>query len=197
MCACVRVGIFFMVNMNYFKAETSIVNKLLSGTPEMKYDDKQVFEIFDTTPDNVSTLTTENEADDTDLSEDKDLNVHDQSILKDQIQTMEEQRISFDKTKNDKTELPPFTPNILQQTAASVQRDILQEIREGKYKVEIAPSDLVDFGGQRSYDMTHQLFVQHKGTFIIMFDGRFGLHKPLKEYLQQETAEGIHYSIIK
>ncbi|CAG2254325.1 unnamed protein product [Mytilus edulis] len=172
------------------KFETSIVNKLLLATPEMKFDDKQHFEIFE----NNSTLTIENEPDDTDISGDKDLNVRklpDQYILKDQIQTKEEQLISFDKTKNDKIELPPLTPNILQQTAASIQRDILQEIREGKYKIEIAPSDLVDFGGQRSYDMTHQLFVQHKGTFIIMFDGRFGLHKPLEEYNQQETAEDI------
>jgi hypothetical protein len=47
------------------------------------------------------------------------------------------------------------------------------ELRKQNYKVNIAPSDLVDFGGQKSFDMTHQLFIQHKGEYILMFDGRY------------------------
>ncbi|CAG2242296.1 unnamed protein product [Mytilus edulis] len=50
--------------------------------------------------------------------------------------------------------------------------------------MHIAPSDLVDFGGQKSFDMTHQLFIQQKGTFILMFDGRKGLYSELDEYPQ-------------
>ncbi|XP_063399233.1 uncharacterized protein LOC134683858 [Mytilus trossulus] len=69
-------------------------------------------------------------------------------------------------------------------TAISIHKDVLKELKDGKYKMEIAPSDLVDFGGQRSFDMTHQLFIQHKGTFVLMFDGSIGLYKPLKEYPQ-------------
>ena len=48
----------------------------------------------------------------------------------------------------------------------SVQHSIIATIQE------IVPSDLVDFGGQRSFDMTHQLFMRHKGTFVLMFNGK-------------------------
>ncbi|VDI49475.1 Hypothetical predicted protein [Mytilus galloprovincialis] len=58
--------------------------------------------------------------------------------------------------------------------------------------MNIAPSDLVDFGGQKSFDMTHQLFIQHRGTFILMFDGRKGLYTVLTEYPQGDvTAASI------
>ncbi|CAG2220164.1 unnamed protein product [Mytilus edulis] len=66
-----------------------------------------------------------------------------------------------------------------------LQTNILQEVRDGKYKIKIAPSDLIDFGGQKSYDMTHQLFIQHRGSFLLMFDGRFGLHNQLAEYQKE------------
>lgn len=79
----------------------------------------------------------------------------------------------------------------LSQTADAFQSNVLQEIRDGKYKIRVAPSDLIDFGGQRSFDMTHQLFIQHKGTFVLMFDGRYGLNTRLKEYSQGNiTAKG-------
>ena len=48
----------------------------------------------------------------------------------------------------------------------SVHHSIIATIQE------IVPSDLVDFGGQRSFDMTHQLFMRHKGTFVLMFNGK-------------------------
>ncbi|VDI74053.1 Hypothetical predicted protein [Mytilus galloprovincialis] len=66
--------------------------------------------------------------------------------------------------------------------AYAVHDDILREVKSGQYKIKIAPSDLVDFGGQHSYDMTHQLFVQHGGTFVVMFDGSKDFYEPLKEY---------------
>lgn len=69
-----------------------------------------------------------------------------------------------------------------------LQTSILQEVRDRKYKIKIAPSDLIDFGGQKSYDMTHQLFIQHRGSFLLMFDGRFGLHNQLNEYPEGVTA---------
>jgi hypothetical protein len=55
---------------------------------------------------------------------------------------------------------------------ATIQENIKEEIRKGTYKIEIAPSDLIDFGGQRSFDMTHQLFMRQKGTFVLMFNGK-------------------------
>ena len=54
--------------------------------------------------------------------------------------------------------------------------DTIQEkIKNGTYEIDIAPSDLVDFGGQRSFDMTHQLFMRKKGTFVLMFNGAIDL----------------------
>jgi hypothetical protein len=62
----------------------------------------------------------------------------------------------------------------------SVQHSIIaatiqEKLRKGTYEIEIAPSDLVDFGGQRSFDMTHQLFMRKKGTFVLMFNGTIDL----------------------
>ena len=70
----------------------------------------------------------------------------------------------------------------------TIHEDIKEELRKGKYKVNIAPSDLVDFGGQKSFDMTHQLFIQHKGEFILMFNGKFDLCDPLPEYPQGDVT---------
>ncbi|VDI14072.1 Hypothetical predicted protein [Mytilus galloprovincialis] len=78
--------------------------------------------------------------------------------------------------------------------AYAVHEDILKEVKSGQYKIKIAPSDLIDFGGQRSYDMTHQLFVQHGGTFVIMFDGSRDFHEPLKEY---PTGDISNESIVR
>ncbi|CAG2222419.1 unnamed protein product [Mytilus edulis] len=77
-------------------------------------------------------------------------------------------------------------------TAHSIQDDLLEKIKKGTNIMNIAPSDLVDFGGQKSFDMTHQLFIQHRGTFILMFDGRKGLYTVLTEYPQGDvTAASI------
>ncbi|XP_063406317.1 uncharacterized protein LOC134690270 [Mytilus trossulus] len=88
------------------------------------------------------------------------------------------------------------TPKNLQEppihTANSIQDDLLVKIKKGTNIMNIAPSDLVDFGGQKSFDMTHQLFIQHRGTFILMFDGRKGLYTELEEYPQGDvTAASI------
>jgi hypothetical protein len=65
---------------------------------------------------------------------------------------------------------------------------IQDQIRKGKYEIYIAPSDLIDFGGQRSFDMTHQLFMRHKGTFVLMFNGTIDLSMKLTED-EGETTE--------
>ena len=70
----------------------------------------------------------------------------------------------------------------------TIHEDIKEELRKGNYKVNIAPSDLVDFGGQKSFDMTHQLFIQHKGEYILMFNGRFDFCDPLPEYPQGDVT---------
>jgi hypothetical protein len=74
------------------------------------------------------------------------------------------------------------------QSYITIHEDIKEELRKGNYEVNIAPSDLVDFGGQKSFDMTHQLFIQHKGEFILMLNGRFDLCDPLPEYPQGDVT---------
>ncbi|CAC5385976.1 unnamed protein product [Mytilus coruscus] len=86
------------------------------------------------------------------------------------------------------------SPKMNKIEAYAVRDDIMKEVKSGQYKIKIAPSDLVDFGGQRSYDMTHQLFIHHGGTFVVMFDGSRDFHEPLKEY---STGDISSESIVK
>ncbi|VDI00649.1 Hypothetical predicted protein, partial [Mytilus galloprovincialis] len=96
------------------------------------------------------------------------------------------------KMTSDIEKAAPFSlPKINKIEAYAVRDDILKEIKSGQYKIKIAPSDLVDFGGQRSYDMTHQLFVQHGGTFVVMFDGSRDFHEPLEEYPTGDISNEI------
>ena len=74
------------------------------------------------------------------------------------------------------------------QSYIAIHEEIKEELRKGNYKVNIAPSDLVDFGGQKSFDMTHQLFIQRKGEFILMLNGRFDVCDPLPEYPQGDVT---------
>ena len=74
------------------------------------------------------------------------------------------------------------------QSYIAINEDIKEELRKGNYKVRIAPSDLVDFGGYTSFDMTHQLFTQHKGEFILMSNGIFYLCDPLPEYKEGDVT---------
>ena len=40
-----------------------------------------------------------------------------------------------------------------------------------------------------SFDMTYQLFMPHKATFVLMFNGTIDFSIPLKEFEQEETTE--------
>ncbi|XP_063413910.1 uncharacterized protein LOC134696182 [Mytilus trossulus] len=55
---------------------------------------------------------------------------------------------------------------------------MIKAVKEGKYKQKIVPIDIWDFGGQKDYHMTHQLFITSRGIFILMFNGSIGIHKP-------------------
>ncbi|VDI40090.1 Hypothetical predicted protein [Mytilus galloprovincialis] len=106
-------------------------------------------------------------------------------------QQMDKMRI-IQRADESKQEEPTDIADVSKLDHYMVRDDILEEVRKGHYIIDIAPSDLVDFGGQRSYDMTHQLFVQHRGSFIIMFNGKYDLKVPLKEYPQGDvTSESI------
>ena len=77
----------------------------------------------------------------------------------------------------EKDEVDTTDPRPIKQKSQNYIIDaILEKIKNRTYKIDIAPSDLVDFGGQRSFDMTHQLFMRHKGTFVLMFKGNIDLN---------------------
>ena len=82
----------------------------------------------------------------------------------------------------------PQVQKMSKQSYVTIHEKMKDELRKGNYKVNIAPSDLVDFGGQKSFDMTHQLFIQHKGEYILMFNGRFDFCDPLPEYPQGDVT---------
>jgi hypothetical protein len=79
-------------------------------------------------------------------------------------------------TPSQKDDVNITDPRPIKQKSQNYIIDTIQEkIKNGTYEIDIAPSDLVDFGGQRSFDMTHQLFMRKKGTFVLMFNGTIDL----------------------
>lgn len=110
------------------------------------------------------------------------------------VQPVEAKQI-FQNEREFKQDQPVDIPDVSTLDHYTVREDIMEEVRKGQYIIDIAPSDLIDFGGQRSYDMTHQLFVQHRGSFVIMFDGRYELHEPLNEYPQGDVTSKCRYNI--
>ncbi|CAC5412533.1 unnamed protein product [Mytilus coruscus] len=48
---------------------------------------------------------------------------------------------------------------------------VRSECMKGNYEMTIVPIDLWDFGGQKIYHMTHQLFITSRGTFVLIFNG--------------------------
>ena len=48
---------------------------------------------------------------------------------------------------------------------------VIDAIKEGKFKQKIVPFDIWDFGGQKEFYMTHQLFFTSRGVFVLMFNG--------------------------
>jgi hypothetical protein len=53
---------------------------------------------------------------------------------------------------------------------------VLQERKKGDYKMIIIPIDIWDFGGQKIYYMTHQLFISSMGTYVVVFNGSIGIN---------------------
>jgi len=53
---------------------------------------------------------------------------------------------------------------------------VLQECKKGDYKMSIIPIDIWDFGGQKIYYMTHQLFISSMGTYVVVFNGSIDIN---------------------
>lgn len=62
-----------------------------------------------------------------------------------------------------------------------IHKLIIRAVKEGKYRQMVVPIDIWDFGGQKDYYMTHQLFITSRGIFVLMFNGSVNLHKHMPD----------------
>ena len=53
---------------------------------------------------------------------------------------------------------------------------VRRECKKGDYNMSIIPIDIWDFGGQKIYYMTHQLFISSMGTYVIVFNGSIDIN---------------------
>ena len=110
------------------------------------------------------------------------------AILSERTDTALVKRARMEDTHKGLSKAQPQVQKMSKQSCITSHEEMKEELRKQNYKVNIAPSDLVDFGGQKSFDMTHQLFIQHKGEYILMFNGRFDFCDPLPEYPQGDVT---------
>ncbi|CAC5398856.1 unnamed protein product [Mytilus coruscus] len=79
-----------------------------------------------------------------------------------------------------------YKEKLLKEVENELSRDkinemIITSLKEGKYKQKIIPIDLWDFGGQKDYYMTHQLFITSRGIFVLVFNGSLDLNKDMPD----------------
>ncbi|XP_071155165.1 uncharacterized protein [Mytilus edulis] len=72
--------------------------------------------------------------------------------------------------------------NIMEAMSNEKIRELVIEVaRDGRYKMKIVPIDIWDFGGQKDYYMTHQLFITSRGIFVLMFNGSQNMHQHMPD----------------
>ncbi|XP_071181291.1 uncharacterized protein [Mytilus edulis] len=91
-----------------------------------------------------------------------------------------------DRSKSTNPVREKFKEKLMKEVANELSHNKLHEmvissIREGKYKQKIIPIDIWDFGGQKDYYMTHQLFITSRGIFVLVFNGSLNLHKHMPD----------------
>ncbi|XP_063438356.1 uncharacterized protein LOC134719281 [Mytilus trossulus] len=71
------------------------------------------------------------------------------------------------------------------------EEEIIQLVRSkctlGQYEMVIVP---IDFGGQKIYHLTHQLFITSRGTFLLIFNGSRGIQEDIPEYTELPGCQG-------
>ncbi|CAG2193013.1 unnamed protein product [Mytilus edulis] len=74
------------------------------------------------------------------------------------------------------------------------EEEIIKLVRSqctlGQYEMVVVPIDLWDFGGQKIYHLTHQLFVTSRGTFLLIFNGSRDIHENIPEYTELPGCQG-------
>lgn len=63
------------------------------------------------------------------------------------------------------------SPNTKEISDDDIIKLVRSECMKGNYEMTIVPIDLWDFGGQKIYQLTHQLFISSRGTFVLIFNG--------------------------
>lgn len=94
--------------------------------------------------------------------------------------------------------------NIIEAMSNEKIRELVIEVaRDGRYKMKIVPIDIWDFGGQKDYYMTHQLFITSRGIFVLMFNGSQNMHQHMSDlsflpghYGKPTIAGKFHLSLI-
>lgn len=69
-------------------------------------------------------------------------------------------------------------------------RFLRSECNKGNYEMVIVPIDLWDFGGQKVYQMTHQLFITSRGTFLLIFNGSRDIQEYIPDYTELPGCQG-------
>lgn len=72
---------------------------------------------------------------------------------------------------------------------------VVEAITDGKYKQTVIPIDIWDFGGQKDYHMTHQLFITSRGIFVLMFNGSIDLKKARRDLAFLSGHSAKHSSV--
>lgn len=84
-------------------------------------------------------------------------------------------------TQQEKEKVSETTKSKTSKTNDKILQFILSECNSGQYKMKAVPIDLWDFGGQKIYYMTHQLFISSRGIFIIIFNGSKSINKEMSD----------------
>lgn len=63
------------------------------------------------------------------------------------------------------------SPRTMEISDDDIIKLVRSECMKGNYEMTIVPIDLWDFGGQKVYHLTHQLFISSRGTFVLIFNG--------------------------
>ncbi|XP_052061249.1 uncharacterized protein LOC127701421 [Mytilus californianus] len=75
------------------------------------------------------------------------------------------------------------SPKTIEISDDDIIKLVRSECMKGNYEMTIVPIDLWDFGGQKIYHMTHQLFITSRGTFVLIFNGGERIHEEDGAYL--------------
>ena len=167
-------------------SDGDVLSKVLRGQPDMKQE-KHPSKYGESLPKQRTIMRPPPAAKEAIASE-KHPAAKSKAILSERTDTALVKGASMEDTHEGQSKPQLQAQKMSKQSYITIHEDIKEELRKGNYKVNIAPSDLVDFGGQKSFDMTHQLFIQHKGEYILMFNGRFDLCDPLPEYPQGDVT---------